>query len=76
MKPPLRILLTVLVFALALAICAPLIFLAAMLLAGPHAGLLPQPLEVTVLLCGWLALILLPTLAARALWRQLGRQPG
>lgn len=68
-----RLLLTALAYILALAVVALISFFAVIVLAGPHAGLLPPPLEVVVLIAGWLTVLVLPLLAARALWRWLGR---
>ena len=57
----------------ALAIVTPVSWVLVIVLAGPHAGLLPQPFEVAVLIMGWLAILILPALAARAVWRKTGR---
>jgi hypothetical protein len=57
----------------ALVLVTPIIFAIVILLAGPHAGLLPQPLEVAVMITGWLAVLILPALAARAVWKKLDR---
>ena len=48
-------------------------FVAVIVLAGPHAGLLPQWAEAVVLGLGWLAVLVLPVLAARKVWRRPGR---
>jgi len=49
------------------------VFVIALFVAGPHAGLLPAWLEAIVLAAGWLAVLILPALAARAAWRRLGK---
>lgn len=49
-------------------------FIVVIVLAGPHAGLLPHWLEAVVLGLGWLAVLILPILAARAVWRRLGKR--
>lgn len=49
------------------AVCA---FFVVIVLAGPHAGLLPQPLEVLVLLLGWTCVLIVPVWVARWVWRR------
>ena len=76
MKPQvhmLRIVLSLIAYVVALAAVAVIAFFAVIFLAGPHAGLLPGWLEAVVLGLGWLAVLLLPVLAARTVWRRLGR---
>jgi hypothetical protein len=70
-----RVLLTALAFTLALCVAAALAFAAVMLLAGPHAGLLPKLAETVVLALGWLVVLLVPAAVARLVWRLLGRPP-
>lgn len=72
----LRIVLSLIAYVVALAAVAVIAFFAVIFLAGPHAGLLPGWLEAVVLGLGWLAVLLLPVLAARAVWRRLGRPRG
>jgi len=48
-------------------------FVAVMLVAGPHSGLLPDWAENVVLGLGWLATVVVPFLVARIVWRRLGR---
>ena len=48
-------------------------FVVVMVLAGPHAGLLPHSLEAVVLGLGWAAVLLLPAWAATFVWRRLGK---
>lgn len=43
-----------------------------LVVAGPHAGLLPQPLEVVVVILGWAAVFLGPFFVTRTVWRKLG----
>ena len=40
-----------------------------------HAGLLPQWAEVIVVVLGWLAVLVLPVLSARKVWRRYARAP-
>jgi hypothetical protein len=66
-----RILLTALAYLASLVLVAAVVLVAVLFLAGPHAGLLPQPLEVAVIVIGWLAVLALPVLAARSVWGRL-----
>lgn len=72
MATPLRLPLTLLAWLLVLAAVAALALVIVIVVAGPHAGLLPRPLEAVVLAAGWLAVLVLPVLVARAVWRRLG----
>jgi hypothetical protein len=67
-----RVFLTLLVYALALALSAAVSFVVVMFLAGPHTGLLPQWAEAVVLCVGWANVIVVPVLAARWTWRRPG----
>lgn len=62
-------------YVASLLIVAPTAFLAVMLVAGPHSGLLPDWAEGAVLALGWLAVLIVPLLIARAVWRRLERTP-
>ncbi len=71
-----RFLVTGLVYAASLAGVAVVAFFVVMLLAGPHSGVLPRGVQAVVLMLGWFAVLVLPVLAARAVWRRLtGRGP-
>lgn len=65
-----RVAATVAAYAVSLAAVAAVSFLIVLVLAGPHAGLLPSWLEAVVLGLGWLAVLVLPVLVARAVWRR------
>lgn len=67
-----RLVLTVLTFLASLAAVAVLAFFVVIFLAGPHSGLLPQPLEVTVIVLGWVCMIAVPVWLAHAVWRRGG----
>lgn len=67
-----RMLLTVLSFAVALVVVAALAFVVVLVLAGPHASVLPRWLEPIVIAAGWIAVLALPLLVARKVWRRLG----
>jgi hypothetical protein len=62
------------VYLVALAIVGVAAFFIVIVVAGPHAGLLPQPLEVVVLIAGWLAVLGLPLWVAMKVWRRLQRR--
>lgn len=68
-----RFVATAVAYIASLVATAALSFFTVLVLAGPHAGLLPSWLELVVLGFGWLAVLVLPVLAARAVWRRLGR---
>lgn len=65
-----RIVLTLLAYVVALAVVTAICFVAVMFLAGPHAGLLPAPMESAVLILGWILVLVLPALVARRVWRR------
>lgn len=68
-----KILATFIAYVLALLIVACITFVVVIVLAGPHAGLLPFWLEVVVVGAGWLAVLLLPLILARKVWRKFPR---
>lgn len=68
-----RVLLTVTAYLGTLAVVAVAAFFLVIVLAGPHAGLLPHALEVLVLVLGWLAVLGLPGWVAWIVWRRTGR---
>lgn len=68
-----KILLTALSYFAALVLVAVVAFFVVIVLAGPHSGLLSQPLEVLVLGLGWIAVLVLPGLIARKVWIRLGK---
>ena len=70
-----RLVLAMLAYITTLAVVAGAAFIVVMMLAGPHAGMLPHGLEVLVMLLGWLAVLLVPFLLARRVWRRLGLKP-
>ena len=72
---PVRILLSLIAYAVALVLVASISFVAVIFLAGPHAGLLPGWLEAVVLGLGWLAVLVIPFLVLRRVWRRLGKEP-
>ena len=67
-----RVLFTLTAYLGTLAVAAVAAFFIVIVLAGPHAGLLPHALEVLVLVVGWLAVLGVPLWVARAVWRRTG----
>lgn len=69
-----RVLLTAIAYLLSLVVIAVLAFYSVLVLAGPHAGLLPGWLEAVVLVLGWLAVLVLPAVVAHRIWRYIGNR--
>jgi hypothetical protein len=69
---PVRILVSFVAYVVTLVLIAGVSFVVVIVLAGPHAGLLPHWLEVVVFCIGWAAIFVVPVLAARKVWRRLG----
>lgn len=63
---------TAVAYVASLAVVALISFFTVIVLAGPHAGLLPSWLEPVVLAIGWLAVLVLPVLVARLVWHRFG----
>jgi hypothetical protein len=68
-----RILVTALTYIASLFVTTIAAFFFVIILVGPHAGLLPSWLEAIVLGLGWLAVLILPVLIARKVWRRSGQ---
>lgn len=67
-----QVFLSLLAYIAALLLVAAASFVVVIVLAGPHAGILPHWLEAVVLGLGWLAVLVVPFLAARKVWRRAG----
>jgi hypothetical protein len=67
-----RIAITVLAYLGSVLVVGAVTAFVVLVLAGPHSGLLPEPLEVAVGALGWLVVVALPIVAARSVWRRLG----
>ena len=63
--------LAVLAALLSMVVIAPVLAFVVLVVAGPHAGLLPQWLEVVVLVTGWLTLLAAPLFVGRWMYRRL-----
>ena len=68
-----RVFLSLLAYIAALLLVAAVSFVVVIVLAGPHAGILPHWLEAVVLGLGWLAVLVVPFLAAHKVWHLAGR---
>jgi hypothetical protein len=62
---------TALAYLVALILTAVIASFAVLFLVGPHGGALPQSFYMPVLVAGWAAVIVLPLLFARWMWRRL-----
>ena len=60
-----RRLLAMLAWLLAVAILGPLIFVVAIVLAGPHSSMLPSAIQRLVLISGWVVFLTGPVFVAR-----------
>lgn len=67
-----RLLITLAAYLGALVVIGVVAFFIVLVLAGPHAGLLPRVLEVLVLIAGWAVVIGVPLWVARVVWRRTG----
>ncbi len=68
---PKRILLTCLAYLISLLLVSAISFLVVIIFAGPHAGLLPAWLEAAILFFGWVAVIVIPIMAAFRVWNKV-----
>ena len=71
-----KIAITALAFLGSLLVVAAVTLVVVLVLAGPHAGLLPQPLEIVVALAGWIVVLVVPFVVARKVWRRLEQRGG
>jgi hypothetical protein len=63
---------TAVVYAVSLAVTGAIAAITVLVIAGPHAGLLPAFLEPVVLVLGWAAVLVLPIWISVRIWRHLG----
>lgn len=66
-----RTCLTILAYIASLIVVGALALVLVLILAGPHADILPGWLAPVVLLFGWLLVFALPLLIARKVWQRL-----
>ena len=69
-----RYLLALLTYLVSLVVVAALALVIVLVLAGPHAGLLPQWAEVLLLVAGWLAVLLMPIWITVWIYRRMRRE--
>jgi hypothetical protein len=62
---------TALAYIVAFALVTAVASIALLYLVGPHGGVLPQSFYIPLLSLGWMAVIVLPVLFARWMWRRL-----
>jgi hypothetical protein len=67
-----RLLLTVLAYLGLLPLVGVVAFVFALLLAETHGGLLPDSLRPVAFVLAWVAVLVLPVMGARAVWRRFG----
>jgi hypothetical protein len=67
----LRLVAVVATWLLATAVLAPICFFVGLILAGPHAGLLPWVLEVPVVILCYAVLLAVPVWIASKVWRRM-----
>lgn len=63
--------LTAVTFLVSFAVIGVVSFFFVVFLAGLHADLLPEPLEVVVAIVGWLSVLVIPLLVARLVWKRM-----
>jgi molybdate transport system substrate-binding protein len=68
-----RLMLTGLAWIVSAAVLAPVCFFGAIILAGPHSSMLPSFMQPAVLVLFWIVFLAAPIMAARVVWRRLGR---
>jgi hypothetical protein len=68
-----KILAAIFTYLVALLVVGCIAFIVVIVLAGPHAGLLPLWLEVIVAATGWLSVLIVPLVLARKVWRRFAR---
>jgi hypothetical protein len=67
-----RYLWALLAYIVSLIVIAALAFVIVIVLAGPHAGLLPRWAEILVLSAGWIAVVAVPIWVAVRVYKRTG----
>lgn len=65
-----RWVLVILAWLVSAAVLGPVMFLVAIVLAGPHSSLLPSAIQPAVLVVGWVVFLAGPVFIARSVWRR------
>lgn len=60
----------ILAWLLSVVILGAVIFVAVLVLAGPHSSMLPSAIQPVVLLLGWAIFLAAPVFVARWVWRR------
>lgn len=68
--------LAVATFIVSLAALAPVLFIVALVLAGPHSDVLPGMVQPAVLGAAWIALLVVPLVLARRVFVWHARRAG
>jgi len=69
-----RYLLTIASYLVSLLLIGMAAVFALIAFAGPHSDTLPKPMQVVVYVAAYVAVLVLPALAARAAWRASSRR--
>jgi hypothetical protein len=67
-----KLIATAAAYLVSLAVISPVTLFAVLLLAGPHADLLPSWAQLPVLVLGWAVILVAPALISRKVWRKYG----
>jgi hypothetical protein len=60
----------ILAWLMAVAVLGPVMFVVAIVLAGPHSSMLPSAIQPAVLVIGWVVFLAGPVFIARSVWRR------
>ncbi|WP_448506038.1 hypothetical protein [Immundisolibacter sp.] len=63
------------IYLAALAVVGALALVVVIVLAGPHSDVLPGAAQGVVVIVGWQAVLVIPAMAARLVWRRAGKRP-
>lgn len=71
MKRPARLAIAFVVWLAVAAILATVTFILLWVVAGPHSGMLPQPLQVALWIAGYALILIVPVVVAVLVYRRL-----
>ncbi len=71
MNRPGRLALALLAWLMVTAVMVIVMFMLAWVVAGPHAGMLPRPLEIAVWILGYAVILIVPLVVAVFVYRKL-----
>ncbi len=75
MKRPARLAIAFITWLLLAAILATVLFILLWVVAGPHSGMLPQPLQVALWIAGYAVILIVPLVVAVLVYRRLASSP-